>query len=132
MCVIVAAAGGLGTRTRTAALLLLLVVGIGFAAVDTSAGGLGFFLGLEAAGEGFVGGGVGLVGVGVVGAEVCAFLRRVGGTIVAGVSGRRRAGWRDDAAFGKVPVGYVLRVDEIAGASGEFLDEVGGLGRERR
>ena len=65
MLVVVAAAGGLRTATADA-LGAALVVGVGFAAVERAAGGLGFFLGLEAAREGFVRGGVGLVGVGVV------------------------------------------------------------------
>ena len=67
LCVIVAAGrrGRLGPATLGPALL---VIGIGFAAVEGAAGGLGFFLGLETAGEGFVGGGVGLGGVRVVGA----------------------------------------------------------------
>ena len=47
--------------------------------------GLGFFLGLEAAGEGFVGGGV--LGVGIVGGEICGFFVGVRGGGVAGVAG---------------------------------------------
>lgn len=59
--------------------------------------GLGFFLRLEAAGEGFVGGGVWLVGVGVgvVGGEISGFFVGIGAVIVAscsaGIGGR--AGW---------------------------------------
>ncbi len=88
MVIVAAVAGGLSTTTAA------LVVGVGFAAVGGAGGGLGFFLGLEAAREGFVGGGVGLVGVGVVGAEIACFFGGVG-TIVASSSGvrRRTTGW---------------------------------------
>ena len=82
LAIVAAAAGGRGLSTTTG-----LVVGIGFAAVDGAGGGLGFFLG-EASGKGFVGAGVGLGGVGVVGAEVSCFFGWVGGAVVA--SGVRR------------------------------------------
>ena len=96
LAIVAAAAGGRGLSTTSTAAAAL-VVGVGFAAVDGTGGGLGFFLGLEAAGEGFVGGGVGLGGVGVVGAEISCFFDRVGGPVVA--SGVRRRTIRGSASY---------------------------------
>ena len=90
-------AGGLSTSTwgPPTAAWAALVIRIRFSAVERAAVGLGFFLRLEAAGEGFVGGGVGLgVGVGVVGAEISCLFVGVGAVIVASCSGvGRGASW---------------------------------------
>ena len=110
-------AGGLSTSPwgPATAAWAALVIRIRFSAVERAAVGLGFFLRLEAAGEGFVGGGVGLgVGVGVVGAEISCFFCWVGIIIAAGVAWWRRARGRHDAAFGKFPMGDALWVDEVA------------------
>ena len=104
---VIVAARGLGTAAKTL-LGAALVVGVGFAAVGGAAGGLGFFLGLEAAGEGFVGGGVGLVGVGVVGAEISGFFDGVGTAVVAASGiGRRTTRW--GAGFCGLGGYFVLR-----------------------
>ena len=91
--------------------------------------GLGFFLRLEAAGEGFVGGGVGLgVGVGVVGGEISCFFVGVGGAVAGSGVGRGTGGWCEvlRGFGGDFVLGFTRDgVDVVAGWLYEFFCFVG-------